>query len=221
MRKTPNINSEIITQLNDSVVVTAKIEKGNKNTPKWCFVTYKGKSGYINSDYLKEYNKDIHLDIGLEYVYQDYVRELIEVFELDVDEYFFYGMMYTENRFEEEPESSAGAQGLLQIMPSTWSSLYQDFHKKYPKYAKDIVNDPMDKKSNITLAMYCVKRIKDSYGYDSLSEHASQVLTSYNRGIYGAKKYYNAYGTYSSEYSKEILRASKYIREHKTWKEGI
>lgn len=66
-------------------------------------------------------------NIALEFEHQELVRNLIKVFNLDVDEYFFYGMIYVESRFSPEAVSPAGAQGILQIMPETWDFLYNDF----------------------------------------------------------------------------------------------
>ena len=180
-----------------------------------------GSAGWIKSEYLKEYNPDLYIDIPLEYQYQDLVRELIVLFDLDIDEYFIYGMMYTENRFNNEEESEAGAQGILQIIPSTWNILYKDFCKEYPELSCTIENDATDKRSNITLGIYYIKQIRDSYNCQSVSENASRILTTYNRGPGGAEAYYNAHGTYSTSYSQEILRAAEYIRVNKTWKEGL
>ena len=135
--------------------------------------------------------------------------------------YIFYGMMYTENRFKTEPESEAGAQGVLQVIPSTWRTMYKELQQEYPEIAATIVDDPTDKASNITIGLYYIKYLKDYYGYSSLKEHASQILTCYNRGPGGTASYYNKYGTYSTDYSKEILRAADYIRENGTWEEGL
>lgn len=194
----------------------------DNKTDQWGYTVYDEVNGYVNSDYLHSYVEEDYLfDIGLEFYYQDLVKELIEVFELDVDEYFFYGMMYTESRFRNESESSSGAQGVLQIIPSTWEFLYEDFCKDYPNLADTVIDDVTDKRSNITLGMYYIKSMQDDYGFDSLSENAHEVLTMYNRGPSGANKYYKTYGTYATPYSQEILRAAEYIRVNHTWKEGL
>ena len=187
----------------------------------WYEVSYNGIQGYIFSDYLQVYDPQTHIEIGLDYVHQDLVREMIDLFQLDVDEYFIYGMMYTENRFQNEPESKAGAQGILQIIPSTWSFLYDKFQKEYPEYSNLIINDSTDKTSNIILGMYYISYIQHYYGFDSAAENAHIILTAYNRGMSGADTYCKEYGTYETSYSQEILRAAEYIREHKTWKEGL
>lgn len=219
LRKNPNTECEVITVLNASELVTSYTTDENS---EWFEVEYESEKGYIKSDYLRKFNQQIHLkDLNLDYVHQDLVREMIELFQLDIDEYFIYGMMYAENRFQNEPESIAGAQGILQIIPTTWESLYKDFKKNYPEHAHYIIDEPTDKTSNIILGMYYVAQIRDNYGYTSVAKNADAILTSYNRGMTNAKLYYKKHGTYSSEYSQEILRAAEYIREYKTWKEGL
>ena len=217
LREEPDANSNKIKVL----PTYEKITVYSTNFSSWYFTSYKGKSGYVCKKYLSKYQESKYIDIGLEYQYQDLVRELIKKFNFDVDEYFFYGMMYTENRFRQEPESSAGAQGILQILPSTWNSLLPLIKKQFPELYKSISRNPFDKKSNIVVGMYYIKYIRDSYGYKSLANNASKVLTTYNRGAYNAKLYYKKHKTYSTAYSQEILRAAKYIRVHKTWKEGL
>lgn len=221
LRSRPTIDSESIMVLSPYKIVVAHIENEDD---EWYFVSWDdtdGNSGYIKSEYLKEYRTNSYVDIPLEYYNQDLVRDLIDLYGLDIDEYFIYGMMYCENRFNSKEESAAGAQGIMQIMPSTWDFLYEDFCKDYPEYSDTIINDPTNKRSNITLGIYCLKYIKDTYGLDSVSQYSSKILTTYNRGEGGANLYYKKYGTYSSSYSEEILRAAEYIRLYNTWKEGM
>ena len=106
-------------------------------------------------------------------------------------------------------------------MPSTWEFLYEKFQKECPEYSYLLVNDSTDKTSNIILGMYYISYIQHCYGFDSAAENAHTILTAYNRGMSGADKYCKEYGTYETSYSQEILRAAEYIREHKTWKEGL
>lgn len=203
------------------IVPASQIVTAWETQDNWYMVSYEGIQGYIFSDYLQEYDSDLYLEIGLDYVHQDLVRKMIEVLDLDVDEYFFYGMMYTENRFQNEPESKAGAQGVLQIIPSTWAFIYPKFQKEYPEYSHLVVNDPTDRTSNIILGMYYISYIQHCYGFDSAAENSHTILTAYNRGMSGADAYCKEHGTYETDYSQEILRAAEYIREHKIWKEGL
>lgn len=216
LRSEANQQSNSLTILPAYQIITIHIIEGN-----WGFIQQDDIEGWINLEYTDNYRENEYIDIPLEFYYQDLVRNLIEMYELDIDEYFIYGMMYTENRFDNEEESSAGAQGILQIMPSTWDAIYKTFCEEYPEFSKNIKNDATDKYSNITLAMYYIKQLRDSYGCQSVSNNASRILTAYNRGIGGANSYYKSYGTYSTSYSKEILRAAEYIRVNKTWKEGL
>lgn len=198
-------------------ILTLYTENSGKTYTEW-----NNSSVVIPEKYTHSYNEEFYmLDLGLEFQYQDLVRDLISYFNLDIDEYFVYGMMYTESRFSNSVESSAGAQGILQIIPSTWKHLYEGIQKDYPELAKTIVNNPSDIQSNITLSLYYIKSIQDDYGCDSLSKNAHKVLTTYNRGTNGAKKYYQLHNTYVSSYSTEILQAAEYIRVNHTWKEGL
>ena len=217
LRKEPTTNSEVLTVIPQNEIITVR----DTNQRNWCYVKYNKNSGYVNKKYLSNYTQEKYINIGLEYEYQDLVRELIKTFNFDVDEYFFYGMMYTENRFRQEPESSAGAQGILQILPSTWDSLLPLIQKQFPKLYSTLDKNSSNKRSNIIVGMYYIKYIRDYYGCSSVANNASKILTSYNRGTYNAKKYYEKHGTYRTSYSREILRAATYIRIHKTWKEGL
>ena len=61
-------------------------------------------------------------------------------------------------------------------------------------------------KFNISAGIYWIAILKDK-GFQN-----SQLFTSYNRGIYGAKKYANRNGTYSSRYSRKIEIARNKIK---------
>lgn len=192
-------------------------------TDDWYYVSWDaedGGCGWIKSESLREYRHD-YVDIPIDYYQQDLVRDTIDYFGLDIDEYFIYGMMYVESRFDNSEESSAGAHGIMQIIPSTWKTMYSQLCTDYPDIAQTIVNDDSDINSNIVLGIYTIKVIQDGWGVESTKENSSRILTSYNRGTANARSYYNTYGTYSSSYSKNVLRAAEYIRTYNTWKEGI
>lgn len=219
LRLQPSVDSESVMIVPSYEIVIAHIENIED---EWYSVSYNiedDRSGYIKSEYLREYRAGEYVNIPLEYYNQDLVRDLIDLYGLDIDEYFIYGMMYCESRFNKDEVSSVGANGIMQIMPSTWKLLYEDFCSDYPDYADTIKNDPMDKRSNITLGVYYISRIKYSYGIDSVSEYSSKVLTTYNKGVAGTKSFYNKNGTYSSAYSKEVLRVAEYIRTYNTCEE--
>ena len=216
------------------VYTTQPIKSGFVTIPQYTILTvytdnsgnsyaeYNGTKIDVPTKFVRSYNEESYLlDLGLEFQYQDLIRDLIRYFDLDIDEYFIYGMMYTESRFSNSVESYAGAQGILQIIPSTWKYLYENIQNDYPELAKTIENNPLDMQSNITLSLYYIKSIQDDYGCDSLSMNAHKVLTTYNRGVGGARKYYQLHNTYVSDYSTEILQAAEYIRVNHTWKEGL
>lgn len=212
-------SSEVVGIIPQFSILTVKLIS---ETDNWAWVEYDQVSGYILMSNTHEYISDKYMEgFNLEFYQQDLITDMLGVFDLDVDEYFFYGMMYTESRFTSNSESSVGAQGILQIIPQTWSFLYTDFCENYPEYSYLIVDDPCDKTSNIILGMYYIKVIQDDYGLNSISDNAHRVLTMYNRGPGGAKTYYNSNGTYVSSYSQEVLRAAEYICINHSWKEGL
>lgn len=211
-----NVDSYVYNILPPNTIVTAYPYEGITK------IEYNNCIGWITDD-LVEYNPELHIDINLDYKHQDLVRELLEIFDLDIDEYIIYGMMYVESRFDPYEESEVMAQGILQITPSTWEYLYDKISEEFPDLNQSYIikENPFDIKSNITMAMYCLYCNSKTMEIDSESENISQLLTSYNRGVGGTKKFYNTNGHYNSTYAKNVLRASDFIRENKYWEEGI
>lgn len=217
----PIDNSLELMVLPSNQVVTVK---SYDKQDDWYFVNYEDLNGgtiigWVNSAYLKKHSGS-YTDIPIDYYYQDLVSELLVRFDLDIDKYFIYGMMYSESRFK-NTDGKSGAKGILQITSSTWKKLYNEYCIEYPELSKTLINDPYNIESNITLGMYYIKRIRDNYNCQSVSDNASKILTIYNRGDNKALEYYQIYGTYSTSYSKEILRTAEYIRVNNTWKEGM
>lgn len=217
LRAHPNQSAEAI-----SVIPKYEIVDVYLSDDQYVYVNYGDLDGYIHSSYLHNYLEDIYLnDLGLEFYYQDLIRDLIDVFEFDVDEFFFYGLMYTESRFTNDAESHLGAQGILQIMPETWEDLYVKFCDKYPEQAEFIIDDPTDIYSNITISMYYFKILQENYGVGNFSENTHKMLAMYNYGPGGSKRYYENNGTYVNSHSTKVMEVAEYIRTNHTWKEGL
>lgn len=79
---------------------------------------------------------------------------------------------HVESRFRPDAESSAGAQGMMQIMPSTW---------KYRTDKMGISGDPFDPKANIQVGTDYIDTLISSFqGEDEMFYKA---IASYNAGI--------------------------------------
>lgn len=214
VRNQPDTDSEVISKYAYGTLVT--VEGTYEN---WSYI---GDDLWICSDYLTEYNPKNYIDIGLEYQYQDLVRECISTFGLDIDEYFVYGLIYVESRFRPDETSNAEACGLMQLIPSTWRYTKKELSKNYPDLAnRYVIDDAFDIPSNIALGIYHLKIIQDKIGVKSMKENSSRILTCYNRGLANTIKYYNSNGTYVTDYSQDVLRAADFIRTNKYWEEGI
>lgn len=210
LRELPTKDSETLAVIPKSTVLQVKFD----DETDWSYTTCNGYSGYVKNSYLVEFDETRYKDVPLEYQYQDLVIEMIDVFELDIDESVIYGMMWVENRFGSDDESSAGAKGIMQVMPSTFRLLKPTFEEQYPNYANLVTNDIKDKQTNIIIGMYCIRAIQDELGLDSAANNISRILTSYNRGTGGANDYHRTTGTYSSSYSKSVINAANTIREN-------
>lgn len=223
VREHPSVESEVQAVLPANMVFTAY---ANKKDDEWYYVNSvidtenSGVKGWVNSQFIKKHRTD-YVDIPLNHAQQDLVRETIEYFGLDVDEYFFYGLMYVESRFNNNDGSLAGAKGVMQIIPSTWRSTYARMKKEYPEMAGRIQNDVTDMNSNIIMGIYYIKVLQTELKVDSAKDNATMLLTAYNRGDYNARRYFKKHGTYHTTYSRDVLRAADYIRTHNTWEEGI
>ena len=206
-----DIESTVVATVEENTVITVSCAEGDD----WSYSDYY--DGYLYNDYLSEYNEVDYCDIELGFKYQDLIKEMLDVYELDIDEYFVLGLMWVENRFGNDAESSAGAKGIMQIMPKTWSSSYNKFLQEYPEYSDMVTDDRTDVQSNIIIGMYILKCLAVESGDSSLSSNSyDRVLTSYNMGSGGAYEHYNSYGTWSSGYSRSVLAAAEELRTTNT-----
>lgn len=211
VRTEPNTSSKVSTTLQPNTVISVS----DYNDQYWKF-----KGGFISKDLLKPYDKSKHLNIGLDYEYQDFIRYLLKLYKVDVDEYYFYGVIYAESRFNPKTYSSAGAKGIIQVMPSTRDYLLPALLKRHPELSKELSGDIWDIKDNLATGIFTIAYYAEAQKV-TCNTYPHMTLTSYNRGMAGAYSYYKSKGTYTSAYSKQVLRAADYIRKNKTWKEGI
>ena len=88
--------------------------------------------------------------------YSDYVTKYSE--EYVVPEYVVYAVIKTESDFESNAVSSAGAIGLMQIMPNTFATLVSQTKEGY---AEGMLYDPQ---TNIKYGVYYIAQLFAKYG---------------------------------------------------------
>lgn len=111
--------------------------------------------------------------------------------KFSVDAHLIKAMIHAESSFKVDVQSSAGAQGLMQLMPAT--------QKKYS------VKNPYNAAQNINAGTAYIKRLMNKYNNLSLS------LAAYNAGEGAVKKYNNSVPPYeeTKNYIKRIKILSK------------
>jgi len=113
------------------------------------------------------------------------------------------GLMDLESNFNQYLVGTSQDRGFMQIIPGTEKWLAEDFGEELGlTYDTTRI---FDADYNIPLGIKYLSLLKKQYGNET------QMLTSYNRGDYGMKKWFNANGTYETAYSRVVLkRAEKY-----------
>lgn len=108
--------------------------------------------------------------------YSEQVAKYARIYELD--EYLVYSVICAESGFDKEAESSAGAKGLMQLMPDTASWLKDKY---------DLELDPenlFDPETNIMLGCCYL-----SYLMGRFDNNVDLVLAAYNGGEGNVKKW--------------------------------
>lgn len=96
--------------------------------------------------------------------------------ERDLRPNFVAAIIYTESRFNPKSVSSAGALGLMQVMPGTGDSIAAEMGEK--------TGDLTDPDISIKYGTWYIKGLLDKYGGDT-----DLALTAYNAGVARADKY--------------------------------
>lgn len=110
--------------------------------------------------------------------YSEYVTEYADKY--DVDEALVYAVIRTESGFREDVKSSAGAVGLMQIMPDTFKWL-QEKESGSVKYGADKLTDP---EINIRYGTYYLSYLLSHYnGNEELA------IAAYNAGMTNVDKW--------------------------------
>jgi hypothetical protein len=133
-----------------------------------------------------------------------------ELFNVDCDVTYIYGLMCLESKFTNSAESNAGAKGLCQMMPTTFSTEYEAFIQEYPEYKGYVVNDIWDAQTNMIIALFYMKDIKEQANLKSLQDetYINRMLVCYNCGVGGAGD------QWVSGYSSEVMKRAHYLQKN-------
>lgn len=93
--------------------------------------------------------------------------------EFDVDRNLIYAVIHTESHFREEAESDAGAVGLMQLMPDTFTWLQQNLDGEV-RYTEEDLKDPA---VNIRYGTYYLSYLEDRY------TSSYTAIAAYNAGF--------------------------------------
>ena len=91
--------------------------------------------------------------------------------EYDLDPAFVCAVIYTESKFREDAVSSAGALGLMQLMPETFEYLADKRGEATPE-------DTTYHETNIDYGTYYIRYLSDTYGFEDIYTTAA----AYNAG---------------------------------------
>lgn len=94
--------------------------------------------------------------------------------EFDVPEYIIYATIKVESNFDPEAESSAGARGLMQMLPSTFEWLTKDHLREDLPFPKKQLTDP---EVSIRYGTYYL-----SYLYKKFDYNWNTAFAAYNGG---------------------------------------
>lgn len=91
--------------------------------------------------------------------------------DYDMDPAFICAVIFTESKFREDASSSAGAQGLMQLMPETFEYLAE-------KRGEETPEDITAPEVNIDYGVYYLRYMTDTYGFEDLYT----TCAAYNAG---------------------------------------
>ncbi len=96
--------------------------------------------------------------------------------QYDIDPALIAGIIYSESHFNANAASHAGAQGLMQIMPTTGQAIATRIGEPY--------GDLFDPETSIRYGTYYIKSLVDKYNGD-----VDAALAAYNGGAAAADRY--------------------------------
>ena len=122
----------------------------------------------------------------------------------DLDENLVRAVIMVESGWDPYAISSAGAQGLMQIMPNDWS--YYFYARDEPIRIFDVKDDPFDPYANIlagTNALAIWRTVCQSRGYSEVADYLSCYNMGYNYFKSGNRSYANKVIAAYEEYAWE------------------
>ncbi len=120
----------------------------------------------------------------------------------DLNPSLILSVIEVESNFNQWEVGTSRDRGFMQIIPATERWLAKDFGNELGlKYNPDRIFDP---EYNIGLAAAYLNLLKENYGEDY-----NRILSEYNRGPSNLKRYFQKHGTYSTTYSRKVLKAEK------------
>jgi soluble lytic murein transglycosylase len=122
----------------------------------------------------------------------------------NLDPLLFFSLIRQESLFEEGARSSAAAQGLAQIIPSTGQWIAEQLD--YPNYTNDLVYRPI---VNVRFGAYYLDNVRDS-----LDGNLVSALAGYNGGPGNSQRWREASGPDDVRFveSIEFSETRTYIR---------
>jgi soluble lytic murein transglycosylase len=134
-------------------------------------------------------------------------REVVGVYarQLELDEAWVFGLMRQESRFEPQARSTAGAQGLMQLMPGTARRVARRLG--LPGYARSHV---IQVDTNINLGTFHLRELLDSFDNQALLASAA-----YNAGASRARDWRAARPLEGAAYAETIpfTETRDYVRK--------
>jgi hypothetical protein len=151
----------------------------------------------------------------ISYVDENFDKHLLKVmkdFNINLDASYIYATIFCESTFRNTVESSSGALGYMQVLPSTMDYIKPLIENNYPQYS-ELSTNLRDPYTNVVYGLYYFSHIASSFGESEVNEsNINKVLTCYHRGITGGKRFLNSTGHWNSGYTKEILGVAEQIR---------
>ena len=148
-----------------------------------------------------------YYDVALSHELQDWIEECLEYVGADLDKGCIIAMIYQESSFNPDCLGEAGDSGYCQLLQMYFEELYNETLKYCPELGKLIEYDIWNERTNIAVGIHFLNRCAKAITGENLSENNfSTALTAYNRGITGAKRYFENNGTYITPHSKAVQK---------------
>ncbi len=113
--------------------------------------------------------------------YQDWIAAYSRKY--DLDPYFVCGVIFTESKFDPNAQSSAGARGLMQVMPATGAEIAEALNEPFDP---EMLFDP---ETSIRYGTYYLSQQMNAF-----DNNPKIVLAAYNAGPHRASQWIADYG---------------------------